>query len=50
MQADIDDGSFRDIRNTALITWFIMVGGAHNTGWPPLLQADHSLFLSVRAS
>lgn len=26
MQADINDGSFRDIRNTALITWFIMVG------------------------
>ncbi|XP_029967272.1 G-protein coupled receptor 143 isoform X1 [Salarias fasciatus] len=24
MQADIDDGGFRDIRNAALITWFIM--------------------------
>ncbi|CAG05887.1 unnamed protein product, partial [Tetraodon nigroviridis] len=24
MQADINDGGFRDIRNTALITWFIM--------------------------
>lgn len=26
MQTDINDGSFRDIRNAALITWFIMVG------------------------
>ncbi|XP_003961909.2 G-protein coupled receptor 143 [Takifugu rubripes] len=24
MQADINDSSFRDVRNTALITWFIM--------------------------
>lgn len=27
MQTDINDRSFRDVRNVALITWFIMVGG-----------------------
>lgn len=26
MQTDINDSGFRDIRNAALITWFIMVG------------------------
>lgn len=26
MQTDINDGSFRDVRNAALIMWFIMVG------------------------
>lgn len=34
----MDDGSFRDIRNTALITWFIMVGRRHgqHEAAPPL--------------
>lgn len=36
MQTDINDGSFRDIRNTALITWFIMVGHRHGAvGFSP---------------
>lgn len=26
MQTDINDSSFRDIKNAALIMWFIMVG------------------------
>lgn len=30
MQVDINDSSFRDVRNTALITWFIMVGCPHS--------------------
>lgn len=26
MQTDINDSSFRNLRNAALITWFVMVG------------------------
>lgn len=31
MQTDINDSGFRDIRNAALITWFIMVGRKKTT-------------------
>ena len=50
MQTDINDNGFRDIRNAALITWFIMVGGqisANKMECVGFIIIQHLTFFSV---